>query len=108
LESWNNYRGAEKKGTYKRGFYQGCTWRIIQRLKARMAEAQTENENFRALVVQTRSALDDFIKQAFSNLSERTPRKLSGIIGNINGQIAGDKIGLEKQVGDNVGQKLLN
>lgn len=108
LESWNNYRGAEKKGTYKRGFYQGCTWRIIQRLKARMAEAQTENENFRALVVQTRSALDDFIKEAFSNLSERAPRKLSGVIGNINGQIAGDKIGLDKQVGNNVGQKLLN
>lgn len=96
---WASYDGYEKKNAFKRGFYRGCVAVIRQRLFEQMEQSKAEVVGVTALVVQTDNQLQIRMQEIFPRLATAPKASsLSGNDGRYHGNLAGSKIGLNKQV----------
>ncbi len=105
---WANYMGEEKKNAFKRGFYRGCVMTIRERLEAELEKAKVVDTNVTALVVLSNQLVENKVNEEFPRLTNSKSAKLGAMGGLAHGRMAGNTIGLNKQVNSNSHQNRLN
>lgn len=73
--NWKSYQGYEKRGTFRRGFFQGFQVAIYSRLQETHRTMAEENQKVTALVVQNTEALERFVKEEFTGLKYKKPSR---------------------------------
>lgn len=97
---WKEYRGTEKRGAYRRGFYRGAALGIGGKLKENSQTLQTETPAYAGLMRVEGAALMRYIEQKFGgNISAGKSQAYSGQNGRQQGYEKGSQMGINRGVG---------
>lgn len=95
---WAKYRGTEKRGSFRRGFYRGCVNAIIERLQEQQAKQDTQT----MAIIRVGNALVEQKFQAYyagTKVGTVRAKNLISQDGRANGYSAGKSMNLAKGVG---------
>lgn len=108
-ESFRNYIGPEKRGTFIRGFLSGAVTGIYHKLKAEREKIkEAQNNEMTALILVKDADLIEFVEKNHTNLRPGRSTSLSSRSGRELGYEAGKGLSINKGVaGNSANQKLI-
>jgi len=94
--AWKKYRGPEKQGAFRRGYFMGAVVAIGNKLKESFEKAAEASPETQSLVQVKDQAIRDYLRN--KNLKKARPSKVTGRDGFRNGHRDGKNLSIHKGV----------
>jgi|TARA_R100000278_G_scaffold77128_1_gene60006 hypothetical protein len=98
-QEWSWYNGWDKRGVFKRGFFQGAVSGINSQLRVQMQQLQQENKNVEGLVIYNDKAVGDYVSGKWPKLGKGRSSSTSSADGYRSGRNVGKNMSIRKGVG---------
>ena len=96
-QSWADYKGYDKRGTYRRGFFLGAVHGINEQLVAQKKVYVADDPNMNALVIRHEQDVEDYTQNTFNPGKGR--RTSSTSVGGLRaGHAAGKSMGIHQGI----------
>ena len=98
-KAWKEYQGHEKKGQFRRGYFEGAVAAIQEKLWEQQRHNKEQYTGMTGLIKLTDVAINEKISEQFGKLGKSRGGGSSSMGGRIKGQQDGSKLNINKGVG---------
>jgi hypothetical protein len=98
-KAWSEYEGRQLRGAYRRDFLFACQERVVDRLQEQKREMQYKDNKVTSLIRLNDKALEAFVQKEFPRVKPMKTTQQKFRDGTHDGYDAGNRVGLNNQIG---------